>query len=377
MSVKIRQIDSKADRKKFVKVPWPIYKNDPKWVPPLLMDRLETIDPKKHPFFEHGEVAIFIAERNGEPVGRITAHLNHLHNEYHKDKTGFFGFFESVDETTVSGALLDTAEGWLKDKGCDKVLGPESFSTNEEPGMLLEDRKGPSMILNPYNPPYYAKLIEASGYQKAKDMYGWHYKVGDVPEAPRQVAEAVEKHPGLVVRHMDPKKMERELKIIREIFNSAWSKNWGYVPMTDHEVQHAAKMLKMIMIPEFTAIAEVDGKPAGMMLCIPNMNEVIKDLNGSLFPTGMLKLIYRVMLGRYRYKGARLFMLGVKKEFRGSTLGGLSVLLYVWAHKGTLKYGIEHGELGWTLEDNEKINKGIQFMGGEIGKIYRIYGKDL
>jgi hypothetical protein len=377
MTVKIRQIDSKADRKKFVKMPWLVYKDDPVWVPPLIMDRLETIDPKKNPFFEHAEAALYLAERDGVAVGRISAHINHLHNEYHNDKTGFFGWFESIDDPKVAGALLETAEGWLKDRGCDQVLGPVCWSVNEEAGMLAENREGPHSIMCAYNPPYYVKLLEGAGHQKAKDMFGWFYEIGKIPEGPLQVADAVDQHPGLTIRNVDPKHMERDVRIVRDVFNSAWSKNWGYVPWTEAEVVHSAKMMKMILAKEITAIAEVDGKPAGIMLAFPNINEVIKDLNGKLFPTGMLKLVYRVMLGRYKFKSARLFLLGIKSEFRGSVLGGLSVRLYVEAHKGALKLGMTTGELGWTLEDNKKINAGIEFMGGRIGKVYRIYGKQL
>ena len=377
MTVKIRQIDSKADRKKFVTMPWLVYKDDPKWVPPLILDRLETIDPKKNPFFEHADAALFLAERDGEAVGRISAHVNHLHNEYHNDKAGFFGWFESIDDPKVAGALLETAEGWVRDRGCDQVLGPENWSVNEEVGVLAEDREGPPMIMCTYTPPYYCKLLEGAGYDKAKDLYGWFYEIGKIPEAPLQVADAVDKHPGLKIRFADPKNMDRDIRIVRDVFNAAWSKNWGYVPWTEAEVTHSAKMMKMIMIKEFTAIAEVDGEPAGIMLAFPNINEVIKDLNGKLFPTGILKLVYRLMLGRHKFKSARLFLLGVKPKFRGSVLGGLSVRLYIQAHKETLKYGVKTGELGWTLEDNEKINAGIQFMGGRIGKVYRVYGKQL
>lgn len=377
MSLTIRQVESKSDRKKFVLMPWLVYRDDPRWVPPLIQDRLETIDPKKNPFFEHGQAALFLAERDGRAVGRITAHTNRLHNEYHQDKTGFFGFFECIDDEAVARALLERAEDWLRGQGCDRVLGPENFSVNEEVGLLVEDREGPPMIMCTYNPPYYAKLIEACGFEKAKDLFGWAYQVGDVPDAPRQIAGEVEKHPGLVVRQADPKHMERDVRIVRDIFNSAWSRNWGFVPWTEAEVKHSAKMMKMILVPEITAIAEVDGQPAGMMLAFPNLLEAIKDLNGRLFPTGLLKLAWRVMLGRYKFQTARLFLLGVKPEFRGSVLGGLSVLLYVKAHEGALKVGIKGGELGWTLEDNEKINQGIQFMGGRLGKIYRVYGKDL
>jgi len=377
MTVTVRQIESKSDRRRFVNVPWTVHANDRAWVPPLKQDVLDTLNPRKNPFFEHGEAALFLAERNGDAVGRITAHTNRLHNEYHKDKTGFFGFFESVDDEAVSKSLMSTAEEWLRRKGCDKVLGPESFSTNEEVGVVVEDREGPPMILCPQNPAYYPRLIEQAGYEKAKDLYGWYYEVGEIPEEARKIAHAVEAYPGLTVRQADPKHMERDIHIVREIFNSAWSQNWGYVPWTDAEVEHGAKQMKMIIAPEITAIAEVEGKPAGFMVALPNLNETIKDFNGRLFPTGLLKLIWRLKLGRKRPRSARLLLLGVKPEYRGGALGGLSVLLYVFAHRGGEKIGIEFGELGWTLEDNEKINAGIQFMGGRIGKVYRVYGKDL
>jgi GNAT superfamily N-acetyltransferase len=377
MSVKIRQIDSKADRSTFAKVPWVAHRNDPHWVPPLLTDVLDTINPRKNPFFEHGDAALFLAERDGEAVGRISAHTNRLHNEYHKDKTGFFGFFECIEDESVSGALLEAAESWLKQQGCDQVLGPESLSTNEEVGVVVEDREGPPMIMCAQNPPYYPRLLEAAGYEKAKDLYGWYYEVGEIPGEARKIAKAVEQYPGLTVRQADPKHLERDIHIVREVFNAAWSRNWGYVPWTDNEVQHAAKVMGMIIKPEITAIAEVEGKPAGIMVALPNINEVIKDLDGRLFPTGLLKLIWRVKLGRHPFRGARLFLLGIMPEYRGHALGGLSVLLYVRAHRGGEQLGIKFGELGWTLEDNEKINAGIQFMGGRLGKVYRVYGRSL
>ena len=378
MSIQVRQVESTGDRKKFVKVPWLVYRDDPCWVPPLVADVSDTIDLRKNPFFEHGEAALFLAEREGgEVVGRITAHTNRLHNEYHRDKTGFFGFFECIDDEKVSRSLFDAAQAWLKQHECDKVLGPESFSTNEEVGLLVEDREGPPMILCPYTPGYYPRLVEAAGLEKAKDLYGWFYEVGNIPDEALKVAHAVEEHPGLAVRQADPKHLERDINIVRQVFNAAWCDNWGYVPWTDSEVRHAAKAMKMVIRPEITAIAEVSGKPAGMMIALPNINEVIKDLNGHLFPTGLLKLIWRLTLGRHRFESARLLLLGIMPEYRGSALGGLSVLLYVRAHRGAQKLGIKHGELGWTLEENDKINAGIQFMGGRIGKVYRIYGKDL
>ncbi|UCG86550.1 MAG: hypothetical protein JSW71_22070 [Gemmatimonadota bacterium] len=378
MSVKVRRVDSKVDRKKFVRVPWLVYRDDPSWVPPLLADVSDTLDPRKNPFFEHGEAALFLAERNdGEVVGRITAHTNRLHNEHHGDRTGFFGFFESVDDDRTALALFEAAQNWLKQHGCDKVLGPESFSTNEEVGILVEDHQGPPMIMCPYTPGYYPSLVEAAGFEKVKDLYGWYYEVGKIPDDALKVAHAVEKHPLLTVRQADPKHLERDINIVREVFNAAWCDNWGYVPWTDNEVRHAAKLIKMVIRPEITAIAEVDGRPAGMMIALPNINEVIKDLDGRLFPTGLLKLVWRLKLGRHQFQSGRLLLLGIMPEFRGSALGGLSVLLYVRAHRGAQKLGLKQGELGWTLEDNDKINAGIQFMGGRIGKVYRVYGKDL
>jgi hypothetical protein len=377
MTIKIRRVETNADRGAFVRTPWLIYKDDPRWVPPLIMDRLEAINPKKNPFFEYSEVVLFLAEKNGEVVGRISAQVNRRHNEYHKDKTGFFGFFECIDDEAACFGLLDAASGWLKDQGCDKAIGPESFSTNEELGVLVQGFDEPIQILCPYNPPYYGKLIEAAGYEKEKDLFGWIYKAGEIPEAPLEIAKAVSQIEGLVIRQMNIKQISSEIRIVSDIFNASWNKNWGFVPWSDSEVKHAAKMLKMIIIPELTAIAEYNGKPIGMMIALPNIMEIQKDLNGRLFPFGLLKLIYRLKLGGHRFKTARLTHLGILPEYRSSILGGLSVLLYITAHRNAKKLGIEGGELGWTLEENDKINKGIEFMGGRVGKIYRIYGKSL
>ncbi len=378
MGLEIRRVESKAERKRFIRVPWRVYQNDPRWVPPLMFDVDETLDPDKNPYFEHGQAALFIAEKHGEAVGRISAHTNSLYNDYHDDKAGFFGFFESVPERDVARSLVQTAEQWLADEGCDQMLGPMNFCTNQgDTGTLVRGFEHPPMIMCTYNPPYYPELLEAAGLEKAKDLFGWVYELGDVPAAPAQVAAAVEQYPGLRVRPVDADHMERDVRIVRDVFNAAWSRNWGYVPWTEAEVLHAAKMMKMILHPKITAIAEVDGEPAGMMLAFPNILEVTKDLNGRLAPFGLLKLIHRLKLGGHRFRGARLFLLGVKPEFRGSVLGGLSVLLYVVAHRGGLEYGMTHGELGWTLEDNEKINAGIQFMGGRNDKVYRVYGKSI
>jgi GNAT superfamily N-acetyltransferase len=375
--ITISEADSRYKHKKFVCVPWVIYRDDPRWIPPLLLDKLETIDPKKNPFFDHGEAALFLAKKDGEYVGRISAHINHLHNEYHNEKAGFFGFFESINNKRVSRALLERAEEWLKNKGCEKILGPISFCTsNGEVGLLVKGFDKPLMFMCPYNPPYYEELITDCKYEKAKDMFGWMLDLGEIPTRALQVARQVEQYPGLRIRPMEPNHLEKEIKIVSDIFNSAWSRNWGYVPWTKKEVEHLGRAVKLILIKEMTAIAELDGEPIGMMLILPNIMEVIKDINGRLFPTGFLKLLYRIKMGAHKFKTGRLPLLGVKPEYQGSALKGLSVLLYVQAYKSAAKYGLKSGESGWTLEDNEKINNGIKLMGGRPEKVYRVYAKD-
>lgn len=375
-SFTIRPVVSRRELLDFVKLPWRIYHEDPAWVPPLIQERLDFLNPKKNPFFEHAEVGLFLATRNGKPVGRISAQVDRLHNEIHQDQTGFFGLFESEQDPTTAKALLETAQEWLCKRGMQKIRGPFSFSINEECGLLVKGFEHPPYVLMGHNPAYYPELIEKSGYGKVKDLYCWHYDATrPIPEAPMEIAEEVRKHPGLTIRELDPKNLERDVRILLDVFNAAWANNWGFVPLTEAEVKKAARDFKLILEPKLALIAEVDGKPAAISLALPNLHEAIRDLNGKLFPTGLFKLLYRIK--RRKIHSARLMLLGVKQEYRGSVLGGLSVLLYVESHRRGQQIGCRGGELSWTLEDNEKINTGIQFMGGEHYKTYRIYEKVL
>ncbi len=372
--IAVRPVRSKKDLKKFVLFPWSIYRNDPAWVPPLIRERLDFLNKKKNPFFEHAEGEYFLAEREGQIVGRISAQIDRLHNERHQEKTGFFGLFESVDDPTVSGALLDEASRWLAARGMTRIRGPFNLSINEECGTLVEGFKHPPFVLTGHNPSYYPPLLEGWGLKKIKDLFCWHYdSQKPIPEAPMALAEEIRKYPGLVIREVSRKNLERDIRIILDVFNSAWSKNWGYVPLTEAEIQKSVKDLKPILEPSMILIAEVDGKPAGICLCLPNINQSIRDLNGRLFPVGFLKLLFRI---KFRPpEGFRLVLLGVKKEYRGSVLGGLSVLFYVEIHKRGKLLDLKDCELSWTLEDNQKINAGIEFMGGKHYKTYRIYEK--
>lgn len=375
-SVQIEPVSSRRDLLNFIKFPWRIYQNDPAWVPPLIQERKDFLNPKKNPFFEHADVQLFVACRNGTPVGRISCQIDRLFNEVHKEQTGFFGFFESENDPEVAETLIRRCEEWLKERGMTRIRGPFSFSSMDECGFLVDGFENAPFILTAHSTPYYPSLAEKAGLRKAKDLYCWKYDGRDpIPEMPLAIAEEARKHPGLVIREVDPGNLERDVRIMLDLFNSAWSQNWGFVPMTEAEVKKAVQDFKLILEPTMVLIAEVDGKPAAFSLSLPNLNQAIRDLDGKLFPFGFFKLLYRIK--RKKITGFRHIALGVKKEFRGSALGGLSVLLYVEMHRRGKELGLKECELSWTLEDNEKINAGIEFMGGQHYKTYRIYEKEL
>lgn len=375
MRVSVRPVRTRSDLKQFIRLPWDIYQEDPAWVPPLILDRKQTLDRKKNPFFEHAEAEYFLAEKNGRVVGRVSAHIDRLHNETHRDKTGFFGFFESTDDDAVAKALLDASSEWLLQKGMTALRGPCSFSLNEG-GLLIDGFEHPPQILMGHNPSYYPELLERWGLKKIKDLYCWRYDAtSPIPEPAMEIAREVAKYPGLVVRSVNPKKIKEDVKILMEVFNSAWSQNWGFVPLTEKEIQKAAQEFNLILDPEVSFIAEVNGDPAGICVALPNINEAIADLNGRLFPFGIFKLLYRIKTRKIRT--GRLMLLGIKKEYRSSILGGLSVLLYTEIHRRGKERGYTSGELSWTLEDNVKVNTGIEFMGAERYKTYRVYEKNM
>lgn len=376
-SLTIRPVEGRSDLKKFIRLPWKIYQGDPAWVPPLLKERRDFLNPQKNPFFEHADIALFLAERDGEPVGRISAQIDHLHNRTHREQTGFFGLFESINDPETAACLFDNAAGWLKARGMRAIRGPFSFSINEEAGLLVEGFEHPPFLLTAHNPRYYPDLLERWGLKKLKDLYAWRYDSSrPVPEMAAQIAEETRKIPGLIVREVDPRNLEKDIRILVDVFNSAWRQNWGFVPLTENEIRKAAQDFKTILEPKLALIVEIGGVPAAISLALPNLNEAIKDLNGRLFPFGIFRLLYRIK--RKKIRSARLILLGVEKQFRKEVLGqGLSVLLYTEKHRRSGELGHWGGELSWTLEDNQKINLGIELMGGERYKTYRVYEKSL
>ncbi len=374
--VKIVEVPFGVDTQRFLDVARRIYKDDPCFVVPLDMDMKDRFSPKKNPFFLHAEGTTFIAVRNGVDVGRVTAQIDREHLDRYKDDTGFFGFLDTIDDPQVAKALLDAASDWLRGKGMKRIRGPLSLSINEELGCLVEGFDTPPAILMPHHRRYQGGLIEAAGFPKEKDFYAWRYDVGEPPTRARKAHTEVMAMPEVKIRTLDKKKMESETRMVMEIFNEAWKDNWGFVPMTEPELKKMAADLSMIMIPDLSLIAEVEGEAAAISIALPNINEMIGDLDGKLFPLGLPKLLYRL-----KVKGptsARLVLLGIKKKFRiQKKFGGLSTALYVEMNDRGKRIGMKWGELSWTLEDNAPVNLGIKMMGGKVYKRYRVYAKPL
>jgi hypothetical protein len=377
-AIEVREVrfdgTSRAPLRDFLGVVDRIYDGDAAYVRPLDQDLKDRLDPKKNPFFTHGEGALFTAYKNGECVGRITATIDREHLERYHDATGFWGFLDTVDDPAVARALLDQAEAWLTLRGMTRARGPMSTNVNEEIGCLVEGFDTPPYVLMPHHRPYQAKLIEDAGYVKTKDLLAWRYIVGDLnPRVARAQAE-IKAMPEVTSRVVSYGDMQREVELIMDVFNDAWSDNWGFVPLTRPEIDKTAKDFKLFLMPEITRIVSIDGEPAAVAVAIPNLNEMIADLGGKLFPLGLPKLLYRLKVKGP--KTGRVIILGIRKKWRHvRKYAGLSLFLYAELNESGKKLGMTGGELGWTLEDNGPVNTGIRTMGAKPYKRYRIYDK--
>ncbi|UCB51760.1 MAG: N-acetyltransferase [Candidatus Zixiibacteriota bacterium] len=366
----IRRVQAKRDFMEFIKFPWLVYRNDPRWVPPLIVERKEFLDRKKNPFFKHAEVVFYLAERNGRTVGRIAGIVNHNHVEYHQEKAGFFGLFECVNDYEVAKALLGKVRDWLRSEGMEIMRGPANFSSNEEWGFLLEGFDSRPVIMMTYNPPYYLEFAERYGMVKAKDLYA--YFIDETSYPPQRVvkmAESIRKKQNVRIRNIDMSEFEREVGGIKQIYNAAWSKNWGFVPMTDKEFDHLAKNLKQIVDPHMVFVAEAEGKPAGFSLALPDFNQVLARLNGRLFPLGILKLLWHTKI-RNKIDGVRIITMGVIPEFQKR---GIDTVFYVQTFNVGVKRGYRWAEMSWVLEDNTLMNRVLELLGAKLYKKYRIY----
>lgn len=372
--VVVAPVRDRASEKRFIRFPWRIYADDPAWVAPLDTDVRKLLRPD-HPFHAHADVEFFLALRDGEPVGRIAAVVNHLYNDFHEARTGFFGLFECVDDQAVANALLETAEDWLRDRAMTEVMGPFNLSSNDElysPGILLDNYDAPPVLMMAYNPPYYPRLIETAGWEKAKDLLA--YWLNDATTPPARLVRGVERLTGsiegLEVRSVDLKHLDREVELIKEVYNSAWDRNWGFVPLTDEEIQHLARSLKPVVDPRYTLLALADGEPIAFAIALPDYNQALRHIKGRLFPFGLLKLLW------YRRKISRLrvLTLGVKPEYRKK---GVDALLYLRIYQNGIPAGLGRGEASWILEDNWGMRRAMERMGGHVYKTYRVYQKAL
>jgi hypothetical protein len=375
MAVEIREIPLGGGLRDFLGVVDYIYRDDPNYVRPLDFDLQGNLSPK-HPFFLHGEGTIFTAYRNGWCVGRCTAQIDRLHLERYGDGAGFFGYLDTIDDEEVAKALLDSAAEWLAERGMKRMRGPLMPSMNGEVGCLVEGFDTAPVILMPHHRPYQGGLIEKAGLAKLKDCFAWRYSVGEVPRRAQKAHDEIAALPEVRARNVDMKHVERDVRTVIDIHNDGWSENWGFVPMTEEELAKMAKEVKLILDPALTFIVEVDGEPAAVALALPNVNELIRDVNGKLFPVGLPKLLWRLKFARPKF--ARVIILGIRRKFRGQKkYAGLSTFLYVRLNQAGLQRGYHSGELSYTLEDNHPVNLGIKFMGGTVYKRYRIYEREL
>ncbi|MEX0905090.1 MAG: GNAT family N-acetyltransferase [Balneolaceae bacterium] len=368
----ITAITSEAEKKKFLRFPYTHYADDKYWVPPLLIEQKKLLNTKKNPFYKNAEIAFFLAENDGKPAGRIAAIIDHRYNEFHNTKTGFFGFFESIDRKSMAELLFRVAEDWLKARGMKEVLGPANPGMMDEIGILVEGFDKYPSILMPYHKSYYDELIKACGYKKKMDLLTYEVTQDSVDrDRSNRAMEIVKKRlSGIFIRKINLKKIHDEVKVIREIFNSAWKDNWGFIPLSEDEFSALASDLKTIVDDDFAHIAEIDGKPVGFSVALPEYNQILRNLNGKLFPTGIFKILWN----RKKINKVRTALMGVIPEYQGK---GIDALLHREAIENGLKKGIYSSEVGWILENNIQMVRVAEKLGGTNDKRYRMYGKKL
>jgi len=376
MALEIRQHTPGKDMKEFIRFPHKLFKDDPNWIAPLNFEVKERLTPGKNPFFEHGEVTLFTAWENGEVVGRISAQIDQEHLKRYQDSTGFFGFFDTIEDEAVARTLVATASDWLGNKGMKRIRGPLSLSMNEEIGTLVEGFDTPPMLMMGHALPYQGRMAEVAGLEKARDVFAWRYDITKVKPRALKALEMINQLPEVHFRNIRRADLKQELKILLEIYNDAWSNNWGYVPTTASEAEKVAEDLKLVIDEKIGFFVEINGEPAAVCLAFPNLNEAARDIHGKLFPLGLFKLIWRLKVKQP--KTARLVFLGIKEKFRNTKrYGPLAMAIVAEIAQRGVKEGYEYAELSWTLEDNVPVNLLIRSMGCQMYKRYRIYEKSI
>jgi len=368
--VDVVSVVTPKDLARFIRLPHSIYAGDPLWVAPLDSDERARLTPGKNPFFEHAEAAYFLARDGARDVGRIAVSIDQNHDSTHGEKQAAFGFFEA-ESAAAAAELLQATERWGSARGAEVLRGPLNFTTNDDCGLLIHGFEHPPTLLMPYNKPSYPAWMDAAGMTKAKDLYAFRISVAHpLPDQVVRVAEKVRAHHGIVMRPLNMKRFGEELQRVKEVYNSAWEKNWGFVPMTDHEIDHMAAQLKPAVVPDLVLFAEIEGKPIGFLLALPDVNQALRPLRGKLFPFGLIRLLWSLP----RVRDGRLMALGVREGYRRR---GIEALLIHELHRVMNAKGYVNLEVGWTLEDNDLVNRLIETVHGEHYKTYRIYERRL
>jgi hypothetical protein len=372
--LKIATVEGRGALNDFIGLVWPLYQDDPMWVPPLILERRSQLAPN-NPYFEHATYNSWIAYRGGKPVGRISAQIDQLHLDRYQDATGFFGMLEAENNPATFKLLMETAETWLRRKGMRRVAGPYNLSINQEVGLLVDGFDTPPVMMMGHARPYFAERVEENGYRKEKDLLAYIINTDFAHPLAMQAITARAKN-RVHIRSLRKSNFKKELEIIRNIFNDAWSQNWGFIPWTNAEFEHLGKDLKMLVDEDLVVFASVDGEPAAFMVVLPNINEIIRDLNGKLLPFGWLKLLWRLKV-RYPTTG-RVPLMGVRRQYHGSMLGAALAFSVIAAlQPSAIKHGIKELELSWILEDNRGMRDILEAISGRVYKTYRVYSKEL
>ena len=375
MSLRIIPAESRRDRERFIDLPWQLRRADPEawknWVPPLRMQVRDLLDERRNPFYRNASRQLFLAERNGVPVGRVAAIENRVHNQFHGDRVGFFGFFECGPDPEAATALLEEAGTWLAHRGLDRIRGPVNPSTNHDCGILVRGFRHPPTFMTPWNPRGYGELLEQAGLEAAKDLLAYWIPVSDsrfsLPPRFEAQAERARERQQVAFRDVDLRNWRRELDLCWDVYNEAWEPNWGFVPLSREEFEHTAGDMKSLIFPQFAFVAEVDGDPAGFMLILPDLNHILRRVDdGRLFPTGL----FRILLGKRHLRSGRIIALGVKARYRTRSIFAL------FAHEAFRRgraFGAAGAEASWILEENESMNQPLRSMGLRPHRRWRIF----
>ncbi len=369
MSPAVAPVHTRGDRKEFIELPFRLHSNAEKWVPPLRLERHLFLNKRLNAYFKHGEAELFLARRDGRVVGRISAQVDHAFNDYHDSRWGMFGFLEVEDDEEALRALLDAAESWLRERGCDRMVGPMDFSMNDEVGVLFEGYDREPMIKQPWHPPYYRELCERAGLEKAMDLFMWELHISgreNVLPVIWELADALEPKHGITIRKMTRRGLRKDVEVFGELWNEAWKRNWGFVPYSKEDLDHYAQELQLVFDKHWFMVAEQGSKPVGVAITVPDVNQVLKTMNGRLLPLGWWRFLTK---GR-RIDRVRVGFLGVKPAYQHT---GVAAGLYAEHFDMAEQTRQKGGEMGWILETNTAMNRGMEAMGGRIVKRYRVY----